>query len=69
MEYSKAFHNNNGKGSRADFYNAACSWALVNYPDSAFRYLNLCVAMDYSAYEHISKDKDLTSIQNVSRDF
>jgi hypothetical protein len=67
MEYSNAIHRNKGRGKLSDLYNAACSWAMANYPDSAFAYLRLCVAMNYVNYEHISKDSDLNSIHTDSR--
>ncbi|MDZ7604465.1 MAG: hypothetical protein U5K79_02525 [Cyclobacteriaceae bacterium] len=35
-KYSEAFVALGGKGMVNDRYNAACSWALANQPDSAF---------------------------------
>src|ERR1700739_1073388 len=44
ITYSLAFKANDGKGTVEDRYNAACSWALANYPDSAFFQLNKIVS-------------------------
>lgn len=35
-KYTEAFIANGNKGTLYDRYNAACSWALANKPDSAF---------------------------------
>ncbi len=49
-------------------YNAACSWALANYPDSAFYYLNyLARFQKYSNYGLIRSDPDLISLNNDIR--
>ncbi len=50
--YSSAFKANGWKGTINDRYNAACSWALANIPDSAIFYLQKAVfkagCMNYS---------------------
>jgi pimeloyl-ACP methyl ester carboxylesterase len=49
-------------------YNAACSWALANYPDSAFFNLNYIASlMNYTNYGHIKSDPDLISLYNDAR--
>lgn len=61
--YSSAFKY---ASSSNDRYNAACSWALAGYPDSAFFQLNL-IASNYHDYNHISTDSDLNSLHNDER--
>ena len=66
--YSTAFKLNECKGSTDDRYNAACSWALANYPDSAFSTLNqIAVNGSYSNYDHIIKDSDLSALKSDNR--
>lgn len=49
-------------------YNAACSWALANYPDSAFVNLELIATkMNYTNYKHLNNDTDLNSLHNDKR--
>jgi pimeloyl-ACP methyl ester carboxylesterase len=49
-------------------YNAACSWALANYPDSAFYNLDyISTLMNYTNSGHITSDPDLISLHNDSR--
>jgi hypothetical protein len=49
-------------------YNAACSWALANIPDSAFDELNLIAyKMNYSNYKHLIADADLNSLHSDKR--
>ncbi len=44
-------------------YNAACSWALANKPDSAFLYLNLLATeYNYTRYSHLLSDPDLNHL-------
>ncbi len=57
--YSSAFKTNGWKGLINDRYNAACSWALANYPDSSFFQLNrVATKGNYTNYDHISTDPD-----------
>jgi hypothetical protein len=66
--YSDAFKANGWNGTSNDRYNAACSWALANNPDSAFYQLNRIVTtMNYTNYAHIITDTDLKSLHNDER--
>lgn len=66
--YSTAFKENGWKGSSSDRYNAACSWALANYPDSAFSNLNYIVKyLNYINYGHIISDLDLNILHKDKR--
>lgn len=49
-------------------YNAACSWALANYPDSAFFHLNyIATLMNYTRLGSVSADTDLKSLHSDKR--
>ncbi|HEY4197292.1 MAG TPA: DUF6624 domain-containing protein [Mucilaginibacter sp.] len=66
--YSKAFKINGWKATSFDRYNAACSWALANYPDSAFSNLELIAVKDnYDNYDHITTDPDLKQLHTDKR--
>lgn len=65
--YSAAFKVNGWKGTPSDRYNAACTAALANIPDTAFFYLNKCILGGYSNYNHISTDTDLTTLHEDKR--
>ncbi len=67
--YSSAFKANDWKPAPvSNRYNAACSWALANYPDSAFYQLNRIVTKgNYINYEQITTDADLNSLHNDKR--
>jgi pimeloyl-ACP methyl ester carboxylesterase len=66
--YSEAFKANGWKATVNQRYNASCSWALANYPDSAFFNLNyIAKHMNYSLSGHIMSDPDLLSLHNDSR--
>jgi hypothetical protein len=66
--YSEAFKSNEWKGKVEDRYNAACSWALSNYPDSAFFHLNRIASKGkFVEYDHITADADLNSLHNDLR--
>ena len=66
--YSEAFKSNGWKGFVDDRYNAACSWALANYPDSSFFQLNrIATKANYMNYGHITTDGDLNSLHNDIR--
>ncbi|MDT3404367.1 DUF6624 domain-containing protein [Mucilaginibacter terrae] len=61
--YSAAFKSNKWRGEVTDRYNAACSWALANVPDSALANLEYVAYKDgYRNYQHITKDTDLASL-------
>jgi len=68
MKFSEAFRANGGKGLVDDRYNAACSWALAGYPDSAFFNLERIAAKaNYDDYNHITVDSDLNSLHKDKR--
>lgn len=49
-------------------YNAACSWALANIPDSAFHQLeHLAALMNYCNYGSVKSDPDLLSLHRDKR--
>ncbi len=63
--YSEAFVALGGKGMVNDRYNAACSWALANKPDSAFVQLfKIAENGNYTNYGHITTDTDLNSLHD-----
>ena len=67
-EYSKAFKTLGWKGYPDDRYNAACSWALANEPDSAFYQIDILVKkINYKNLNHISNDEDLISLHSDKR--
>lgn len=67
-KYSEAFVVLSGKGMVNDRYNAACSWALANKPDSAFVQLfEISKNGNYTNYAHITTDPDLNSLHNDER--
>ena len=66
--FSDAFKAPDAKITINHRYNAACSWALANYPDSAFFQLNyIATLMNYTNYGHIMTDPDLISLHNDNR--
>lgn len=66
--YSDAFRANGWKATSNDRYNAACSWALANKPDSAFFNLyRIATLMNYTNYGHITTDQDLNSLHSDKR--
>lgn len=67
-KYSEAFAALEGKGMMNDRYNAACSWALANRPDSAFIQLfKIAKNANYKNYGHITTDTDLNTLHNDER--
>lgn len=67
-KYSEAFKANGWKGFTNDRYNAACSWALANVPDSAFFQLRrIAFKGNYSNYRHITSDPDLSTLHGDTR--
>lgn len=67
-KYSEAFVALGGKGMVNDRYNAACSWALANKPDSAFVQLfKIAEKGNYTNYGHITTDTDLNSLHYDAR--
>jgi hypothetical protein len=65
--YSAAMQKIGGKALIHDRYNAACSWALANYPDSAFYHLHRLAVNKYDYYLSIMTDSDLYSLHNDKR--
>lgn len=66
--YSLAFKSFGWKGYPKDHYNAACSWTLASVPDSAFKHLEkIVLKANYSNFNQITNDKDLTALHNDSR--
>ena len=63
LTYSAAFKANGWKAKSSDRYNAACSWALAEKPDSAFFQLEkIASELNYSNYGHLITDPDLKSL-------
>jgi hypothetical protein len=68
QKYSAAFSSFGGKGYYSDRYNAACSWALANEPDSAFVQLfKIAKKGNYTNLDHIIVDEDLGSLYTDER--
>jgi hypothetical protein len=66
--YSEAFKANGWVAKPVSRYNAACSWSMANYADSAFFHLNrLATNGNYKNYGHITTDTDLLPIHEDSR--
>lgn len=66
--YSSAFRVNGWKAMQLDRYNAACSWAMAGYPDSAFFNLErIATLMNYQNYGHVSADGDLDVLHKDKR--
>jgi len=61
--FSDAFKTPESKITINHRYNAACSWALASYPDSAFYQLDyIATKMNYTDYGHIKGDPDFKSL-------
>jgi hypothetical protein len=66
--YSNAFKLFGSNGQTIDSYNAARSWAMAKYPDSAFFHLNrIATEEEYSNYTRISTDPDLNALHGSNR--
>ena len=67
-KYSEAFVVAGNKGTLVDRYNAACSWALADQPDSAFVQL-IKIAEDghFTELDLIRNDPDLSSLHMDER--
>ena len=66
--FSAAFKAPDAKITMNHRYNAACSWALANVPDSAFYHLNyIATKMNYTDYGHIKGDPDFKSLYSDKR--
>lgn len=62
LAYKKAFKINNSKAQ--DFYNAACSAALLGNKKLAFNWLNMALKNGWTNVKHIQNDADLKSLHN-----
>jgi len=80
QKYSEAFKANGNKGISYDIYNAACSWALANEPDTAFKILlkfagsggfvyydSLLSGSEITYYNALLSDEDFTSLHQDPR--
>jgi hypothetical protein len=68
QKYEEAFAALNGKGAVPDRYNAACSWALADEKEAAFKQLlRIAEAGLYSNYNHLISDPDLKSLYDDPR--
>jgi pimeloyl-ACP methyl ester carboxylesterase len=68
LAFSDAFNTTDAKITMNHRYNAACSWALANYPDSAFYHLNyVATKMNYTDYGHLKEDPDFKSLYSDKR--
>lgn len=66
--FSQAFKLNRLKVQQNDLYNAGCSWALSNNPDSAFVILNRAVKeKNYCNLNYITTDSDLILLHHDNR--
>jgi len=68
QKYSNAFFALGNKGTLSDRYNAACSWALANQPDSAFvQLLRIAEIGNYTDLKFLTSDSDLNSLHSDER--
>jgi len=68
QKYAEAFAALGNKGSLVDRYNAACSWAIANQPDSSFvQLLKIAEDGNYTDLKYITSDPDLTSLHTDER--
>jgi pimeloyl-ACP methyl ester carboxylesterase len=66
--FSDAFKVTDSRITKNHRYNAACSWALANVPDSAIYHLNyIATQMNYTDYGHIKGDPDFKSLYSDKR--
>jgi len=66
--YSNAFKANAGRGKIKDRYNAACCWALIGNPDSAFFQLyRIAIQGKYTNYEEFLKEPAFSSLHKDKR--
>ena len=64
MEYEKAF--NLEEGNAGQYYNAACSWALSGDTIQSIKNLKLSADKGWKNLKHIKRDKDLTSLYEIT---
>lgn len=66
--YSSVFKLYRSDDTRSNRFNAACSWALAGFPDSAFLNLDhLSVIGGYANFGHIATEPDLNSLHKDKR--
>ena len=66
--YAKAFASAGNLGEITDRYNAACSWARANEPDSAFVQLfRIARSGYYTNFRHMRTDSDLLTLHDDKR--
>ena len=49
------------------YYNLACSYALANNSDGAYKFLDKAIAFGYAEKQQYETDTDLVSIRNDKR--
>ena len=52
------------EGSASHYYNAACSWALAENTNQAFKYLKLSADKGWKNLKHIQRDEDLAGLRS-----
>lgn len=62
-EYGKAFKLK--EGDAGQYYNAACSWALLGDTIQSIKYLNLSADKGWKNVKHIKRDQDLAKLHSV----
>ena len=68
IAYSDAFKSNGWRALPIDQYNAACLWALANYPDSAFSNLyKIATIPHFTMYPDVLNDQDLNFLHTDQR--
>lgn len=68
ITYSLGFRTKEWKALQDDRYNAACSWAMANIPDSAFYHLDhLITNAHFAEYDRIVKDYNFNSLHTDKR--
>jgi pimeloyl-ACP methyl ester carboxylesterase len=66
--YSRAFTVSGVTVTLKERYDAACSWAMADYPDSAFLQLNyVATLMNYTNFGHMKSDPDLIPLHEDNR--
>lgn len=66
-KYTEIYNNCKSKMRASDYYDASCSYALSNLPDSAMHYLSFAVNdKKYNNFTHIQSDSDLTRLHTES---
>jgi len=52
-------------GTKDDYYNAACSWALSGNRKLGMKYIQIAAKYGWKDYKHISNDTDLASLHSM----